>query len=81
MNTTEGRRVVPGHAITWFVYATDGVRVEKLRHTSKMAGGWYAWDAECECGWESRTGGAIKSSVERDVRSHKCDVSGDWRML
>lgn len=75
------KRIVEGHRITWWVHAWDGQgHSEKLRHTSTMRGLW-GWDASCECGWESRTGGATKSSVQRDVRDHKCDVTGDWRQL
>ena len=70
---------VPGHRITWWVwaYGADGQRPQKLRHTSKMRGAW-GYDATCSCGnWESRTGGATRTSVERDVWDHMYDVATD----
>lgn len=67
--TATGGRI-PGHRITWYVWS-GGV---KLRHTAQMRGHWPGWDATCECGWSSRTGGATKTSVRRDVWDHKLDV-------
>ena len=59
------------HRISWYVWAWDGKgNSEKLRHTSTMRGTW-GWDAECSCGWASKTGGATRTSVERDVWHHK----------
>jgi hypothetical protein len=52
--------------IKWFVYAGD----EKIPYESSMRGTW-GYDAECSCGWKTRTGGAIRSSVISDVRLHK----------
>ena len=52
--------------IKWFVYAGD----EKIAYQSSMRGTW-GFDAECSCGWESRTGGAIKSCVISEVQLHK----------
>lgn len=76
------RSRVPGHKIRWFVYAGGyGQPLTKIPHTASMRGHWPGWDAECECGWESRTGGATKASVQRDVRAHKYEVTGDWRHL
>lgn len=53
--------------IKWFVYAGDH---QKIRYESSMRGTW-GFDAECSCGWSSKTGGAIYSSVEQEVRFHK----------
>jgi hypothetical protein len=69
-------RTVPGHKISWWVYPTGpnaGYNPERIRHTAQMRG-WVAWDATCECGWDSKTGGAVRSSVERDVWGHKWDA-------
>jgi hypothetical protein len=52
--------------IKWFVYAGE----EKIRYNATMRGTW-GYDAECSCGWETKTGGAIKSSVQADVELHK----------
>lgn len=73
---TGGR--IAGHRIQWYVWASDldGNR-SKIRHSSLMRGHWPGWDATCECGWQSRTGGATKASVQRDVWNHKLDVHLD----
>jgi mannose/cellobiose epimerase-like protein (N-acyl-D-glucosamine 2-epimerase family) len=60
------RLIVPGHRIEWFVYAGR----ERLRHTANMRGAW-GYDAVCECGWETRTGGAVLSYVKTEVWIHK----------
>jgi len=52
--------------IELFVYAGD----EKIRHTSNMAGNW-AWDFKCSCGFESKTGGAIRSYIQKTIKEHK----------
>jgi hypothetical protein len=59
--------------IRWFVWAGT----EKIPHTSKMAGSW-GWDAECECGWKSRTGGATRRSVQLDVDLHRMTHGWNW---
>lgn len=62
------------HRIKWFVWAVGNGRKEKLPHTASMRGTW-GYDAECSCGWQSRTGGAVKRSVENMVADHKLEVS------
>jgi len=52
--------------IKLFVYAGD----EKVRHTSHMAGEW-GWDFECSCGYQSKTGGAIRSYIQNQIKEHK----------
>lgn len=45
---------------------------------SAMRGAW-ACEAKCSCGWETRTGGAVKSYIDRMVADHKSDVRhGFW---
>lgn len=66
-----GRGLVEGHRIRWFVYTDSG---EKIPRTSSMRGAWPGYDAECSCGWSSRTGGGVQSWVEDLVRDHKRDV-------
>jgi len=58
------------HRIRWFFYV-DGVRYP---HSASLRGRVLGWDATCSCGWDSRTGGAIKASVRRDVDWHKCQA-------
>ncbi len=72
----ETRAILRGHRITWWVYAGR----DRIRKTATMRGTW-GHDATCACGWDSHTGGATRGSVERDVRSHKYDVTGDWHLL
>jgi hypothetical protein len=54
------------HRMKWYVWAGG----ERMRHTATMRGQW-GWDAECSCGWKSRTGGAVKSYVDQLVWEHK----------
>jgi len=51
--------------IKWFVI--NGT--EKSRYSGGI--GFRAWEATCSCGWETKTGGAIRASVLRDVDAHK----------
>ena len=55
--------------IQWFWVASDGT---KIRNNKGFVH--YAWDVKCSCGWESRTGGAIKAWVQKEVEAHKWDV-------
>ena len=52
--------------IKWFVYAGE----EMIAHNSTMRGTW-GWDAICSCGWATKTGGAVRSSVLAEVQNHK----------
>jgi hypothetical protein len=52
--------------IKWFVYAGE----EMISYNSTMRGTW-GWDATCSCGWATKTGGAIRSSVLAEVQNHK----------
>lgn len=36
-----------------------------------MAGRDWGWDAECSCGWNSRTGGAIQERVREAIADHR----------
>lgn len=54
------------HRITWWVYAGG----ERIRRTAKMRGTW-GYDATCSCGWETRTGGAVKRHVSNEIYFHK----------
>ena len=52
--------------IKWFAVLHDG---SKMRNNKGFIHN--AWDVTCSCGWESKTGGAIKACVERIVEQHK----------
>lgn len=52
--------------IKWFAVLHDG---SKMRNNKGFIH--YAWDVTCLCGWESRTGGAIRSCIEEEVFYHK----------
>jgi hypothetical protein len=54
------------HRMKWYAWAGG----ERMRHTATMRGQW-GWDAECSCGWKSRTGGAVKSYVDDLVWEHR----------
>lgn len=80
MTTTPARRRrtnrVPGHRIAWSVWGYGPQGSYKIPHTANMRGTW-GWDATCSCGWETRTGGATRGSVERDVWRHMFRVADD----
>lgn len=54
------------HKIKWFVYAGG----EKIPRKASMRGQW-GYDVECSCGWQTRTGGAVKRYVAEEVYWHK----------
>lgn len=58
--------VAQQHRIMWWVYAGR----ERIRHTDTMRGRW-GWDATCTCGWDTKTGGAVRSYIAREVMWHK----------
>jgi hypothetical protein len=61
---------VTDHRIRWFVWAGG----QKMPHTAMMAGFW-GYDAECSCGWKTRTGGAVRRHVEELVEDHKFEFA------
>ena len=69
-----------GHRIRWFVYVYDSSgRRYRLPRQASMRGVW-GYDVECSCGWQTTTGGAIRSYVEREARQHKLTAceDDDW---
>lgn len=54
------------HRGTWYVWAGG----QRLRHNTQMRGMW-GWDVACKCGWESRTGGATRHSVDDLFWDHR----------
>jgi len=52
--------------IKWFVYAGG----EKFPKESSMIS-YPGYDFECSCGFESKTGGAIKACIKREIENHK----------
>ena len=72
------------HRARWFVYAGGGhtgTTRQKIPHTAAMRGFWPGYDVTCSCGWESRTGGATRNSVESDLWDHRhaeqCEKSSE----
>lgn len=68
------------HRTSWWVY-TGGTdeqgRRERIRWQSTMRGFWPGYDASCSCGWETRTGGAVRSYIRQQIWEHKFfDVEG-----
>jgi len=62
--------------IKWFWVTTGG---EKYRNNKGFIHN--AWDVTCSCGWESRSGGAIKASMIREVEQHKMYVHNySWKV-
>lgn len=54
------------HEARWYVWAGG----ERMPRTSKMRGTW-GYDAECSCGWGSKTGGATERSVLDALWDHR----------
>ena len=52
--------------IKWFSVSRDG---SKMRNNQGFIS--YSWDVTCSCGWETKTGGAIKSFIKDEVEYHK----------
>lgn len=62
------------HKIRWFVKAGD----EFIPREASMRGRW-DFEAKCSCGWETHTGGAVRSYIQSRVDDHKFDVEhGFW---
>lgn len=67
------------HRIRHYVYLDPSDRSSLVPRESGMRGAWPC-EAKCSCGWETHTGGAVRSWVDREVREHKFDVEhGFWR--
>ena len=67
--------MAPAHRIRWFVYSGG----ELIPREATMRGAW-PYEARCSCGWETRTGGAVRSFIEREIADHKFDVEhGFWK--
>lgn len=68
--------VEPGHRIRWYVYTGNGK--ERIPRTAAMRGPWPGYDVICSCGWETRTGGGVRSYIEEKIWAHKrgLDVIG-----
>lgn len=62
---TPGEAPLAGHRARWYVWSAG----ERMPHESSMRGAW-GWDVVCECGWDSRTGGAIRPRVLEAHRDH-----------
>lgn len=61
------------HRVRWFVYtgAVENGKRERIPWQSTMRGFWPGYDVVCSCGWESRTGGATRTSVEDALLDHR----------
>jgi hypothetical protein len=35
-----------------------------------MPGKHWGWDAKCQCGWQTRTGGAIQERIKEEIAEH-----------
>jgi len=73
--TDETRRA---HRASWFVYTgaidTATGKRERIRWQRTMRGTWPGFDVVCSCGWESKTGGATRHSVEDELWDHRRDA-------
>lgn len=65
------------HRIRWYVYAGGfgSPLSERIPKTASMRGTWAGYDATCSCGWDSRSGGALRREIERQIADHRDDVA------
>lgn len=56
------------HKIRWWVWAGN----ERIPRNAQMRGQW-GYDATCSCGWDTHTGGAVRSYVEKEIYFHKSE--------
>jgi len=57
--------------IQWFAVLSDGTKVRNnagFQHN--------AWEVACSCGWQTATGGAVKSYILDQIFSHKMQDHG-----
>lgn len=57
----------------WFcVIRNDAGQNVLVRRTRYMtpSKGFHRYEAECSCGWRTRTGGAIPAAIQRDINAH-----------
>lgn len=60
--------------IQWFWVASDGTKIRNNKGFQHNA-----WDVKCSCGWETKSGGAIRSWVVDAVQKHKwLDHNYEW---
>jgi len=63
--------------VKWFVWSAG----EKMPHAKSMRGAW-GYDAQCSCGWETKTGGGVRSWVRDLVETHKrLDHNYTWKVV
>jgi hypothetical protein len=62
------------HRATWWVYTggrTPEGMPERIRRQASMRGFWPGYDVTCSCGWETKTGGAVRRAVAEDLEYHR----------
>lgn len=51
-----------------------------IHHSLSNGGNVIGYDAKCACGWETKTGGAIKSCITQEIWNHKY-IDHDYRLF
>lgn len=59
------------HRARWFAYSGPYGEKLPLRSGQRLYG--IGHDVTCKCGWESKTGGATRASVQRALLAHRLD--------
>lgn len=60
------------HRARWFVYADS----KRIPYVKTMRGQW-GYDVVCSCGWDSKTGGAIKRYVAEELWVHRFEAQSE----
>jgi hypothetical protein len=59
------------HRASWYVYSGAYGEMERAESGRSYYG--MGYDAKCSCGWESKTGGATRTSVQDALWTHRRD--------
>lgn len=62
---------VKAHRVRWYVYSGPYGELEPLESRRSYHG--MGYDVKCSCGWESKTGGATRTSVQDALWTHRRD--------
>lgn len=66
--------IMTAHTATWYTWS-GGV---KARRTGRERGTGWGYDVTCSCGkFETRTGGATRGSIQRELEDHRWDAQTD----
>lgn len=78
LNSLLTPETMKAHRATWWACAWGGQL--RTRLTKKMRGV-VGFDVTCSCGWDSKTGGAVRRYVEDELWHHRYSAQQDAAIL